>query len=65
MKNIADEKAVDCFGPREVAQKNIRSAYYQEKKKINDFITSGATADEIYQPKVPRINIVGRFLKNQ
>lgn len=57
--------SIDGFGIREVAQKikNIRSAYYQELKKINNSKKSGASSIDIYQPKVPGFTIVHSFLK--
>lgn len=65
LKKICDEMGINGFGIREVAQKikNIRSAYYQELKKINNSKKSGASAIDIYQPKVPWFTIVHSFLK--
>uniref|UniRef100_A0A2S2N9C2 MADF domain-containing protein n=1 Tax=Schizaphis graminum TaxID=13262 RepID=A0A2S2N9C2_SCHGA len=65
LKKICDNMGIDGFGIREVAQKikNIRSAYYQELKKINNSKKSGASAIDIYQPKVPWFTIVHSFLK--
>jgi len=56
--------SIDCFGIREVTQniKNIRSAYYHEKK-INYSKKSGASSIDIYHPKVPCFTIVHSFLK--
>lgn len=44
--------AINAFDIREVVNKikNVRSAYYQEIKKINNSKKSGASADYIYQP---------------
>jgi len=65
LKQICNGMVINGFGTREVAQKikNIRSAYYQELKKINFSKKSGASADDIYQPKVPWFTIVHSFLK--
>jgi len=65
LKHICNEMGINGFGIREVAQKikNIRSAYYQEIKKINNSKKSGASTDDIYQPKVPWFTIVHSFLK--
>lgn len=65
LKKICDEMSIDGFGIREVAQKikNIRSAYYQELKKINNSKKSGSSSIDIYQPKVPWFTIVHSFLK--
>lgn len=64
-RKIAEEMSIEGFGPREVAQKikNIRSAYYQEVKKIKASIKSGASADSIYRPRVLWFNFVDGFLK--
>lgn len=31
---------------------NLRSAYRKEKKKLNDSLKSGASADDVYKPKL-------------
>ncbi|VVC45410.1 Hypothetical protein CINCED_3A003496 [Cinara cedri] len=55
----------DSFGIREVPQKikYIRSACCQELKKINNSKKPGASAIDIYQPKVPWFTIVHLILK--
>ena len=66
LKKINEEMNIDGFGIREVAQKikNIRSAYYQELRKIKNSQKSGAGTHDIYQPKVPWFSIVHSFLKS-
>lgn len=64
LKKISYEMGIDGFGIREVAQKikNVRSAYYQELKKINNSKQSGTSATDIYEPKAPWFKIVHSIL---
>ncbi|KAL1140262.1 hypothetical protein AAG570_000194 [Ranatra chinensis] len=67
LTKICYEMNIDGFGIREVAQKikNIRSAYYQELKKVNNSKKSGASVVDIYRPRVRWFSIADSFLRKK
>lgn len=65
LEKIAAEMGIESFGVPEVKAKinNIRSAYYQETKKINASMKSGTSVDSVYRPTVVWFNTVDSFLR--
>ncbi|CAG9783788.1 unnamed protein product [Diatraea saccharalis] len=64
-KQIAERLNIPGVSPKDIPKKikNLRSSYYQELKKIEKSIRSGADQDSVYKPRVSWFTTADELLK--
>lgn len=65
-QKIVVEMAIDGFNVAEVKNKmrNLKSTYYQEKKKIEKSKSSGSSGDNVYVPNIKWFTEMNALLKD-